>query len=44
MFFDLNYSQEESLETSKTNRDEANFLLTLFKTLLTYLDKSEYLP
>ncbi len=31
MFIDLSYAQEETKETSKSNKDEAAFILALFE-------------
>lgn len=34
MFFDLKYAKENSEEISKSNKDEASFILELFNELI----------
>jgi AAA domain len=44
VFFDLRYAQEETKETSKSNKDEALFIEALFSDLIKILQDSKELP
>lgn len=40
VFFDLKYSKESEKEASKSNRDEANFIMQLFEDLIKLILRS----
>lgn len=44
VFFDLKYAQEESKETSKSNKDEAKFIEELFSDIIKIMLQSNDFP